>query len=258
MIAKLAILFLLAAPWAWSWGQEGHRITAQIAERHLSSKALAAVRQILGPNRSLADIANLADEVRNQHPETAPWHYVDIPLTATSLDRAKYCPNDQCVIGAIERFQRELAAPGLSPERRYEALYYFVHFVGDLHQPLHCGDQGDRGGNDVQVKFQGELMNLHQVWDSGIIKSMQLDGEKLRRLGKISRRRRRAWARGTPEQWAMESHDLARDVAYRFPEPVKDSVMLDQNYERRAASVVRTQLAKAGYRLAYALNQIYR
>jgi len=258
LIAKIIVLFLLAAPWAWSWGQEGHRITAQIAERRLSAKALAAVRQILGPNRSLADIANLADEVRNQHPETAPWHYVDIPLTATSLDRAKYCPNDQCVIGAIERFQRELAAPGLSPERRYEALYYIVHFVGDLHQPLHCADRDDRGGNDVPVEFQGQAMNLHQVWDSGIINSMHLDGEKLRRLGKISRRRRRAWGRGTPGQWAMESHDLARDVAYRFPEPGMDPVVLDRNYERRAASVVRTQLAKAGYRLAYALNQIYR
>ena len=243
---------------AQAWGRDGHRIVGQIAEAHLSPKAAAAVREILGPERHLADIANIADEVRNQRPETEPWHYVDIPLEAKAFDRARDCPADNCIVGVIERFEAEIRSPGLSPERRYEALYNLVHFVGDLHEPLHCSNHDDHGGNDVKVKFLGQETNLHSVWDTRVIQNTHQTWETLaRRLGKVSRGRRAAWSNGTPEEWALESHDLARDVAYRFRPPAQGPVVLDKAYERRAEAVIRQQLAKAGIRLAYILNQAY-
>jgi hypothetical protein len=251
------LLVLAACQAAFSWGPAGHKIIGQIAEQHLNPAALAAVRQILGSGGHLADIANLADDLRNA--ETAPWHYVNIPIDAAVFDRRRYCPGDRCVVGAIERFRDQLRDPAATAELRYEALYNVVHFVGDLHQPLHCGDRGDRGGNDVRVEFRGEATNLHKVWDEGILEwilqSRRADWEAFaRNEGKISRSRRVSWSRGTPESWAMESHDLAREAAYRFPEDGAGPVVLSMDYVRRSVPVVRSQLAKAGIRLAYVLN----
>lgn len=243
-----------------AWGSAGHKIASQIAEAHLDPQAAAAVGQILGSGRHLADIANLADDVRDRRPETEPWHFVDIPLDAASYDPARDCPRGECLITAIARFQADLARPGLSPPARYEALYNLVHLVEDLHQPLHCEDNHDRGGNDVPVELLGKAGNLHRVWDSGILDWMlryHRDRWEFlaRRLGRISRTEQSMWSRGTPEQWAMESHDLARDVAYRFHRPAAGPVVLGMAYVRRAAPVVRRQLAKGGIRLAYLLNQ---
>ena len=242
---------------AHGWGPDGHKIVARIAERHLEAKAARAVRQILGPDRKLADIASIADDVRNE--QTGPWHYVNIPISSSVFEGALYCPNNHCVVGAIERFRDQLKAPGTSPQAAFEALYNVVHFVGDMHQPLHCGDRRDRGGNEVKVEFLGKPTNLHRVWDSGILDFLHMDWEILaRKLGKISKSKRSAWSRGSVESWAMESHDLARDVAYRFQTPASGPVVLGEAYARRGGPVVRRQLAKAGIRLAYVLNQVYR
>ncbi|HYM12019.1 MAG TPA: S1/P1 nuclease [Bryobacterales bacterium] len=260
MKLRLLALTLLGAHALFAWGSVGHKIASQIAEAHLDPQAAAAVRQILGPNRHLADIANLADDVRDRRPETEPWHFVDIPLDATSYDPARDCPRGECLIAAIARFQAELAKPGLAPPARFEALYNLVHLVEDLHQPLHCEDNHDRGGNDVAVEFLGKAGNLHRAWDSGILDWMLRyhpdHWEFLaRRLGRISRTEQSMWSRGTAEEWAMESHGLARDVAYQFHRPAAGPVALDMAYVRRAAPVVRRQLAKGGIRLAYLLNQ---
>jgi nuclease S1 len=90
---------------------------------------------------------------------------------------ARVCPQDQCVIGQIERFRRVLAKADTDVRKRQKALKYLIHLVGDLHQPLHAGNNADHGGNDVQVEFIGETIdpyshkpwNLHAVWDSGIL-----------------------------------------------------------------------------------------
>ncbi len=93
------------------------------------------------------------------------------------------CPGDQCVIGQIERFSKVLADPAAETKKRQKALKYLIHFVGDLHQPLHAGDNHDHGGNDVQVEFLGQTINpytrkpwnLHSVWDSGILEEHDRD-----------------------------------------------------------------------------------
>jgi hypothetical protein len=259
-LLRLLLVCLLAGRAIYAWGSAGHKVVAQIAETRLDPQAAAEVRQILGPDRSLVDIANLADDVRDRRPETEHWHFVDIPLDATAYDPARDCPGGQCIVGAIERFRRELATPGLPLETRFDALYNLVHFVGDLHQPLHCVDHHDRGGNDLKVEFLGKPGNLHRVWDSGILDWIlhYRPGRwelLARRLGRISRTEQAAWSGGSPEQWAMESHDLARDVVYRFPRTPSGPVALGRAYVQRSAPVVREQLAKAGIRLAYLLNQ---
>ena len=258
-IWRVALLLVLTAPLALPWGVDAHRLTARIATLHLETKAAAAVAEILGPGRTLADIANVADDVRKTQPTTAPWHYVDIPFDAEGFDRRRDCPGDQCVIAAIERSREELKNPGLRPEARFEALYNLVHFIGDVHQPFHCITRHDHGGNDVNVLLLGRHTNLHQVWDSGILRYLEPSPElQFEKLSQISPANLRVWSGGTPETWALESHRLAREFGYRFAGNSHGEVVLGRPYARRAAPIVERQLQTAAIRIAVVLNNIFR
>jgi hypothetical protein len=113
------------------------------------------VAEILGPGTTLASISSWADQVRRTRSETGPWHYIDIPINQPHLDMKRDCPTGNCVIAKIEDFEKLLAAPASTAEQRKEALMFIVHFIGDMHQPLHCADNKDKGGNDVKLDFFG-------------------------------------------------------------------------------------------------------
>src|ERR1700722_17811224 len=132
---------------AFGWGVEGHALIARIAEAQLTPAVHAKVVQILGPNVSMASVASWPDEIRRSRTETGPWHYIDIPIGQLHLDMARDCPKGDCVIKKIEDFEAVLRDPSTPAEQRREALMFVIHFVGDLHQPLHDSDNHDKGGN---------------------------------------------------------------------------------------------------------------
>jgi S1/P1 Nuclease len=256
--ATAFVISLLMAGNALGWGQEGHRVVATIAEAHLTAKAREGVRQILGADGSLAAVSTWADEIRPSRPETAPWHYIDIPLNAFAIDPARDCPNGDCVTAAITHFIAVLRDGSSSPGAKNEALKFIVHFVGDLHQPLHCEDNNDKGGNGLQVTFFDKNANLHSVWDTLLIERISPDAvdyaPKLNAAIKDSDIA--AWEQGSVEDWALESHAVAQKVAYGvFPPGKKPELGMD--YFQTAALAVDLQLQKAGIRLAYILNQIF-
>src|SRR5690349_6886376 len=165
--AALALLFPLAFQPLHRearWWDLGHRVVARIAETRLTPHTRAAVRDILG-GQSLADASVWADNIRQYRHDADKLHYVNIPLRDTVYLPERHCPAGQCVIAAIEQDRQVLADPAASPDQRAEALRFLIHFVGDLHQPLHVADDGDRGGNDRPVTFLGHATNLHKVWD---------------------------------------------------------------------------------------------
>jgi nuclease S1 len=254
----MAALCLGGALPGLAWGPEGHRVVAVIAQMNLTPRARAQVNALLGPYNSLGAISSWADDTRVDFPDTAPWHFIDIPLQANTIDMATECPHSECVIAQVERFDRMLKDPHSSDADRRMALKFLVHFVGDLHQPLHCEDDHDKGGNLVQVTFFGRPMNLHSVWDSGILRQIKPYGNQLAEEldQRITPAERKKWEQGTVEDWALESHRLAREVAYkdlpRGPDPE-----LGQAYLDAAIPVVETQLEKAGIRLANMLNQAF-
>jgi hypothetical protein len=86
---------------------------------------------------------------------SGPWHYVDIPIDKPHLDMARDCPKGECVIAKIEDFKKVVTDPAATAVERREALIFLVHFVGDMHQPLHCSDNNDKGGNDIKLEFYG-------------------------------------------------------------------------------------------------------
>jgi len=246
------LFVLLSVTSAFAWGPRGHRITAIIAERHLSDTAAAQVDALLEGDR-LVDVATWADDVRNARPETKEMHFVDIPRSAAAYDASRDCANDDCVIAAIEHFREVLGDTSNSDEDRAEALKFLVHFVGDMHQPLHCADDNDRGGNDVRVKFFGGKSNLHQVWDSRILDRAKIpdDEDYADRLeATLAPGDETQITKGDPVKWANATHTLAVNNAYVLPA----NKTLGQTYVNKNLPVVNRQLLRGGLRLAKILN----
>lgn len=209
-----------------------------------------------------------ADEVRSAKPETYNWHFVDIPVGETKYDARRDClasDRGDCVIAEIARARAELADQSRPQGQRAETLKYLIHFVGDVHQPLHAIDNHDRGGNDVRIAAlrgdEGRATNLHACWDTGLINlSDETEAARADRL-RASLRAQPADVKLDVISWAEHSHDLAETVAYRYPGfsrsgPPADLVTLDQPYRDAAMKTIDQQLAIAGARLAAMLNDI--
>lgn len=246
---------LLPVP-AQAWGPRGHEIVALIAMTELAPPARKQVARLLGGTVMMVHDANWADEVRDQRRNTATWHYVDIPLEAPGYDARRDCPDHDCVVAQIENDLRVLSNPRLSDAVRAEALRFLIHFVADVHQPLHAEDHGDRGGNQVRVIIGRYRANLHRVWDSEVVNALGSDpGAQANAIERsITPAQRKSWASGTPAQWANEAHAIARDQIYP-PLEGRREVRLPRDYAARQAPVTRLLLAKAGVRLAFLLNR---
>ncbi|VIO79236.1 hypothetical protein CI41S_68040 [Bradyrhizobium ivorense] len=136
--ALFFMLFALAGiQQAHAWGQEGHSIIAEIAQQRLDADTLRRVKALLGGELSMASVASWADDYRAGHAETGGWHLVNIPLGKSAYDPDRDCSKDNCVIQAIARFRGVLSDCSKSAADRADALKFVIHFVGDVHQPLH-------------------------------------------------------------------------------------------------------------------------
>jgi len=298
---------------ACAWGCDGHYTVALVAAAQLNDAARRKADDLLRKNRidprldrfcdaerlgRFADASTWADDVRNTvgFAHTAAWHYVNIPRRADRTRLARACSTQGCVTKAIVD-QIAILKSDAKGRKKADALRFLIHFVADVHQPLHCATNSDRGGNCVPVAFFGRnpsvgsqgkaTPNLHSVWDNGII-ARHPSGRSPKRfadeLAKKFRTRIPAWrAAGVHvDDWAWESHALAESVAYgKLPrsipvEPERDvpacvvgrddisrrmlafDERLGRAYQDAAAPVVEEQLAKAGTRLAMILNDVWR
>ena len=244
---------------AVAWGQEGHSIVAEIAQERLDDATLAKIQKLLGGPVSLASFASWADDFRAAHRESAGWHFVDIPHDADNYDATRDCPADtSCVIAAITKYRDILADCSLTNQQRSDALRFVVHFVGDIHQPLHAAEKNeDQGGNYVWVRFFGVDSNLHKVWDTGLITHKYFAwGSYLDHLKEqwFPGRDLTGLDGGTLVDWAEESHKIAVDVAYVIPA----SHFLETPYYDKAEPHIDRQLSVAGLRLARILREALR
>ncbi|HEU5218317.1 MAG TPA: S1/P1 nuclease [Gemmatimonadales bacterium] len=249
----MAASLLLLPVSAQAWGVLGHHLTVRLAMDYLTGDVRKEVRRLLNAP-TMIEASTWADSIRPQRQTTGPWHYIDVPVDSSFAGWAKYCPAEGCVLSAIERYSRILADRSRPDAERAEALKFVIHFVGDLHQPLHVGERGDRGGNDVKVTWQGRPANLHSAWDTYLISSPGLDEDQwLGRLRKTAKRmNRKEVGSGTPVDWAAESHALSRDHVYAIPSPPE----LADSYAAENLPRAEQRLAQAGIRLAALLNQL--
>lgn len=259
----VTFVVMLAAQPSWGWGREGHAVIADIAQAHLSAPATSAVSLLLEEegNSQLSEVASWADDIRKSEPETAPWHYVDIPLDASGYDAARDCPEQDCVVGQIEHFETVLADQSQPAKTRLEALKFLVHFVGDVHQPLHAENHDDEGGNQVEVTGFDKPHNLHAIWDTTMIEMDNPNAADFAATldARITPADIQSWSAGTPEDWANESHALAVQAYALLGTPDKGAtVAVPQSYIEAEQKVIELQLEKAGIRLAAVLNRIFK
>jgi hypothetical protein len=252
------LLFAPASP-ALAWAPEGHQIVAAIALGELTPAARAQVAALLGGENAMVLDSSWADEIRQQRPQTVTWHYVNIEIGLPGYDAARDCPGGDCVVAQIASDARILRDSHASRPAKAEALRFLIHFVADVHQPLHTADRQDKGGNNVMVRLGGKRLSLHQVWDQDVVVAMGNDfGRVAAEIDRGLTPGQKAQMRvGTPQAWANESFHLAeREIYARLPE--RRTIRLPDDYAGRESGVVRLQLARAGLRLAAVLNDIFR
>ena len=281
---RLAAGLLLAAPFAFAvpvavaWGPQGHRTIGAIADRLLTPEAHAQLLQILADDRdkfgnpsgrtTLEAVSVWADEVRGTAADRPSWHYDDFPVCGTA-DKARYCPDGQCNTEQLKRLIAVLGETHAPARERDEALKWIVHLSGDIHQPLHAADNADQGGNRVAVALEGVHTRgretLHRAWDGDLVQLALHAGNHQRppldidALAAEAASLHREVGQGTPDSWALESNNLARNVAYHYPgfacnRVPPGIVVLDSTYLDDAELVVRERLLLAGVRLATLLN----
>jgi hypothetical protein len=270
----LAALALVAQA-GFAYGEEGHSIVAEIAQRRLDPVAQAAVTRVLGG--SMASVASWPDEIRSARPETTNWHFVDIPMASGRYEPARDCVatgKGDCIVAELERLRTELLCAPTATDRR-EALMFAIHFLGDIHQPLHAvGEKLGGNGQPIAGVIQGPACsrngcdvkqlshNLHAFWDTGLIRaSYYAWGSYVDKLEAGALKDPAVLALGESTDivgWAEQSHAIAQQVwDLKAPLDANGEFIIDDAYYRMAMPLLDKELAVAGLRLAKFLNQAY-
>lgn len=257
LLVPLCFLFSISVGFAGDndWGQTGHRATGEIAQQYLSKAAKKEISKLLN-GKSLAFVSTYGDEIKSdsEYKKYGSWHYVNLPAGAS-----KYIAEDASTDGdlliAIRKSVEVLKDKNAPKEEKEFYLKMLVHFIGDLHQPLHTGRGEDKGGNDIQVRWFGEGSNLHRVWDSDMINSYQMSYSELAdNANDVTKEKRKEIASGTFEDWMYESKALSTKV-YASAEVGEK---LSYRYMYDWFPVVGEQLQKGGIRLAEVLNDVFK
>jgi hypothetical protein len=251
----LAIAFAacVSAP-AGAWGPVGHEIVAEIAARQLTPAATTMVEDLLGDRAgpALREASSWADKIRAdpQLGITAPYHYINFPRGTCTYVAGRDCPGGRCVVSALERFTLQLRE-GDTRQARIAGLKWALHLTADVHQPLHAGIGEDRGGNDIQVRFEGKGTNLHALLDSQLLGTRDLravpyanflmDGLDAPAAARVR------WSIGAPVDWAEES---CREVGGLYP----PDRQIQPEFAERTRELLEERLLLAGHRLAQLLN----
>ena len=282
LVAALTIAWFAAPTPSYAWGEGGHRIVAFIAYGRLSPRAKAVANKLLqiplpplDITRASTDFVSAsvwADEVRGNPPyeETGPWHYVDNPFGITpETPLPAGLPEAANIITALKREIVVLRNPAAKQTERATALRFLIHFVGDIHQPLHCATRispltptGDRGGNGYRIHVEGQdkIENLHAYWDSGL-EEFPRSPDKVAAVAAQAMQENPAsvtgWKAGGVtgfNQWMGESEWLAKNVVYNDLRRGKQPSIA---YVRAGHRIVNKRVAWAGYRLAALLNDLF-
>ncbi|MBA2405930.1 MAG: S1/P1 nuclease [Bdellovibrionales bacterium] len=240
-----------------AWGPEGHRIVGQIGEDQLSITAKKEIEKLI-PGQSLASVSNWADSIKSK-PEwvqTKPWHFVDVPDDQT-YETAPHDPHGD-IITAITEMVGVLKSPTATLLTKQQALMFIVHFVGDIHQPLHVGRPSDRGGNDIKVIFLGKNMNLHSLWDSGMISTQDMDYlEYARYLQGQDFLNFSFSAIDIPLDLIVDEAMAVRKQIYIFDVVKAGPIVIGQGYPERNLETMNNRLLLGGKRLASLLNEVF-
>ncbi len=259
---------------AFAWGPTGHRAVGEIAEKFMDPKALYAARTIL-QGHTLARASTWPDEIKSEparYQYTFNWHYTDWADDAHDHDETS---SSGKLMGSIEAQLAVLKSPTATREEKEFSLRFVVHLIGDLHMPLHVGNGLDQGGNLCKVTYHGQAMNLHALWDEGMINFTNLSFTELAKFASAGKtlEQMKVARSGTPIDWARESKALRATIypanvidpqvpmsvrGYcRKDVPAEEIPKLAYEYAYKFMPVAEERIFHAGVRLALILNQAF-
>jgi S1/P1 Nuclease len=265
-------LLLLPKP-AFAWWEYGHYTVANVAMREIKPATRAKIVRLIRASPALdtpeCPVTNIEQasywpdcikQYRDRFSYASAWHYQNVDI-CKPFDLTAACKDGNCVSAQVTRNAKLLADPKLPRRERLMALAFLIHFVGDLHMPLHAGDKNDRGGNDLKASygaFAGSRLNLHAVWD-GYLAERAISTPPAGASGLILSARSEM-ALGTVADWSRESWQVAREAAYVTAigdpcGPVPARAALDETQIARLIPVVREQVLRGGMRLARLLDE---
>jgi hypothetical protein len=276
VVAALLLAALSASP-AAAWWEYGHEAVATIAMAEVSPATRTAVRRLLArsalldtptcPARTIEEASVWADCIKplgDRFSYAYAWHYQNVDI-CLPFDLKRACADGNCVSAQVERTARMLGDRTLPTRERVAALAFLVHFVGDLHQPLHAGDRSDRGGNDVKANYGviGGRTNLHMIWD-GLLADRAIStppGGPEGIMAQVPPPERETLADGSVEDWSRESWTLSRrayaDLAGDDgcgPKAAGRPTLSPAAIEAEIP-LLRAQIARGGLRLARLLDE---
>jgi hypothetical protein len=263
----------IATPVSAYW-EYGHETVATIGYRNAKPETRAAIDRILRhaqlletptcPARTIEQASVWADCIKTLGPRfsyTSNWHYQNVDV-CKPFDLKSACRDGNCVSAQIERDMKLLKDKTLPMRERVQALAFLVHFMGDLHQPLHAGDRGDLGGNKVTAAYGAyapERLNLHAIWDGYLAERAISTPPSLMR--RYSPEEKAAIQAGSVEDWSRESWQVAHDATYATAlggdacGPVPARAKLDQTTIEKLVPTARLEIERGGLRLARLLDE---
>ena len=281
MIRRLLVVLLLAlAPTpASAWWEYGHETVARIAWLEASPGTRAELRRLMAQSRLLDTPACRADTIEalsywpdcikplgDRFSYASSWHYQNVDI-CRPFDQAPACRDGNCVSAQIERNLRLLGDRAVPPRERLMALAFLVHFMGDIHQPMHAGDHGDLGGNRVRILYGIIPTNLHAAWDGYLADRgiSQPAGDAAGILAELSGPDKAAMRGGDVAAWSREGWETSREFAYGtiLADPCAlpagtvptERPVITEEITRRLIPIVRRQAARGGLRLARLLDE---
>ena len=246
-------LFTFSANSSYKWNATGHRTVGKIAENHLKSSVKRKVKKLLN-GKSLAFVSTYADEIKSdkRYNDFYTWHYVNMSLDSNYEDSEKNPKGD--LVTGIAYCKKVIKDENSSDADKAFYLKMLIHFIGDLHQPMHVALAEDGGGNDFKLQWFFNDTNLHRVWDKEMINGYSMSYEELAKNADVlTKDEVKAIQNGTVIDWINETHALTRKVYASANEG--DNLRYRYSYDH--FKTVRSQLQIAGIRLAKVLNDLF-
>jgi len=237
-----------------AWGPDGHTAVGVLAISQLQPGVQRELESMVGPldGQALAKACNWPDAIREieEWAWSAPQHYVNIPRGNFVYQQSRDCPEQLCATEAIKHYAAGLVNDQASKQQRWQSFAWLCHLVGDLHQPLHAGYADDRGGNNFDVVFKGEQMNLHTFWDFVLIDQHAGSWQNFVELLNTSATVQSDfnWSPQMVNEWTNESHELVKRMVYPATRNIAET------YVQQSWGHVRKQISSAASRLSLILN----
>lgn len=254
----VVVLFLYLPAQSLAWGVLGHRIVGEIASTYLTRKANKAIKQILG-NETIAIASNWADFIKSDtsYKYLNEWHYIDVEkgLMAKEMQQILQKDTSKDAYTSLNFLIKQLKNKTIPLTRKQMYLRLLIHIVGDIHQPFHVSATGDRGGNDIKVRWFAQTSNMHKVWDEQMIEGQELSyTEYARAINFSTLKQRNEWQKYPLSNWFYESYKMSESLHEEMKQPDQN---LSYQYTFNHIKTLNEQLLKGGVRLAKLLNDIF-